>query len=122
MRWCCLRPPLLLAALATLTLPAAAADAARPIVPGFERFFAGDKADAARGGQLLLTELNCTSCHRPADESLAPKRAPILDQVGARVRLGHLKRFLADPQAVKPGTTMPAPFADDPDRSAKVEA
>ncbi len=123
MRWCCFRP-LLLAALASLLVPAAAAraDGSRPIVPGFERFYASDKADAARGGQLLLTELNCTNCHRPADEALAPKRAPILDRAAGRVRVGYLKKFLADPQAVKPGTTMPNLFAGDPDRAAKVEA
>jgi mono/diheme cytochrome c family protein len=123
MRSCCFRPPLL-AALVTVLLPAAAisADGSRPIVGGFERISAGEKADAARGGQLLLTELNCTSCHKPTDEALAPKRAPILDHVGGRVRVGHLRRFLADPQAVKPGTTMPNLFAGDPDRSAKVEA
>jgi len=122
MRWCCLRPPLL-AALAALVLPAAVAraDASRPIVPGFERFHTGDKADA-RGGQLLLTELSCVSCHQPADASLPRKQAPILDNVAGRVRLGHLKKFLADPQSVKPGTTMPNLLADDPDRAAKVEA
>jgi mono/diheme cytochrome c family protein len=123
MRWCCLRP-LLLAALAALILPAAVAraEASRPIVPGFERFFAGDKADAVPGGQLLLTELNCVSCHQPADASLSRKQAPILDNVAGRIRLGYLKKFLADPQAVKPGTTMPNLLADDPDRAAKVEA
>jgi mono/diheme cytochrome c family protein len=123
MRWCCFCPPLL-AALAFLLLPAVAvcADGNRPIVPGFERIDAGGKADAARGGQLLLTELNCTSCHRPADDALAPKRAPVLDNVAGRVRVGHLKKFLADPQAVKPGTTMPDLFADDADRATKVEA
>jgi mono/diheme cytochrome c family protein len=122
MRWCCFRTPLLLAALVTFLVPTARADGSRPIVPGFERFYSGDKADAARGGQLLLTELNCTTCHRPADEALAPKRAPVLDNVGARVRVGHLRKFLADPQAVKPGTTMPNLFGGDPDAAAKVEA
>jgi mono/diheme cytochrome c family protein len=121
MRWSFLRP-LLLAALATPLVPAARADEVHPIVPGFERFFAGDKGDAVRGGQLLLTELNCVSCHRPADDSLAPKRAPILDAAGSRMRVSYLRKFLADPQAVKPGTTMPTVFTGDADRSAKVEA
>jgi len=123
MRWCLSRPPLL-AALATLLLPAALAraDASHPIVPGFERFFTGEKADAARGGQLLLTELSCVSCHQTAVVGLERKQAPVLDSVGSRVRMGYLRKFLADPQAAKPGTTMPNLLAADPDRAATAEA
>src|SRR5207244_11897528 len=78
--------------------------------PGFERFFPGPRADAVKGGQLLLGELNCTSCHRPdaAHEAVLLRRqAPVLDGLGGRVRRSFLKKFLADPQAVKPGTAMP---------------
>ncbi len=91
-----------------------------PIIPGFERFHSGDKADAARGGQLLLGELNCTSCHQT--ENAARKQTPILDHVAVRVRSGHLRKFLLDPQAVKPGTTMPNLFVEDAEREQKVEA
>jgi len=104
---------------AYLLIPAAAS--AHPIVPGFERFFTGDKADLAAGGQLLLGELNCTSCHQPSGE-VANKQAPILDAVASRVKVSYLREFLSDPQAVKPGTTMPALFNGDPDKAAKVEA
>src|SRR6516162_3703185 len=83
-----------------------AAEPVRPIVPGFERFYTGARADAV-GGQLLLSELNCVSCHQPGDKSLTRKQAPILDHIGNRMRVGHLRKFLSDPQAVKPGTTMP---------------
>ena len=88
---------------------AAAADA--PRVLGFERFHGGKDLDASAAGQLLLGELNCTSCHQ-ADEALLAthinkKKAPILDEVGDRVRPQYLLKFLADPQATKPGTTMP---------------
>jgi len=100
----------------------AAEIAAHPIVAGFERFYNVDKSDAVKGGQLLLGELNCTSCHAPGDAAVSPKQAPILDGVAGRVRLSHLKKFLKDPQGVKPGTTMPNPFADDPDKATKVEA
>ncbi len=97
--------------------------AAHPVVPGFERFYTDGKADAALGGQLLLGELNCTSCHKSTDTSpLARKPAPILDDVGARVRVGYLRKFLGDPQAVKPGTTMPNLFAGDNDKASKIEA
>jgi mono/diheme cytochrome c family protein len=91
-----------------------------PIVPGFERF--RDTADPARGGQLLLGELNCVSCHQPAGTAGDRKQAPILDGVAGRARLSHLRKFLRDPQAVKPGTTMPNLFAGDPNAEQKVEA
>jgi len=116
---------LLLAVAASLPLgprTAAAASAAPPIVPGFERFFSGDKADVAKGGQLLLGELNCVSCHQPGDAPLSRKQAPVLDNVAGRTRVSYLKKFLSDPQAIKPGTTMPNLFADDREKAAKVEA
>src|SRR5262245_66368156 len=98
-------------------LPAlCAATPDHPIVAGFERFCTAEKADAARGGQLLLSELNCVSCHKSADSSLAAKQAPILDFVMTRTRIGYLRKFLRDPQAVKPGTTMPGLFAGGPAR------
>ena len=102
-----------------------------PIVPGFERFHTGDDlandANQVEGGLILLGELGCTSCHAP-DAALAgqvfPKQAPILDQVGSRVRPGYIRAFLNDPQAVKPGTTMPHLFAALPadEKAATVEA
>ena len=69
-------------------------------------------------GNLLLGELNCTSCHQ-ADASLATviqrKPAPVLDTVGSRVKPQYLLKFLADPQATKPGTTMPNVLAGVPE-------
>lgn len=94
---------------------AAPAWSAAPVVPGYARFPTSDNA-----GPLLLSELNCTSCHQGTE--LAKKQAPVLDHVGGRVRVGHLRKFLRDPQAVKPGTTMPGLFAQDADADAKVEA
>src|SRR5689334_6675511 len=98
-------PPLL-----TPSLVAAETKAAQPFVPGFERFFAEPKADLVRGGRLLLGELNCTSCHQ-ADASLndqiLKKQAPVLDGVGNRVKRGYLRKYLADPDSMKPGATMP---------------
>jgi mono/diheme cytochrome c family protein len=91
------------------------------VVPGFERLAATGKAGAT-AGQLLLSELNCVSCHTTADPSLLRKQAPLLDHVGQRIRVGYLKKFLADPHGVKPGTTMPDLLAGDPDRGRKVEA
>src|SRR5262245_54172105 len=100
-----------------LLLPAGqpAASAARPVVAGFERFYSSEKANLPSGGRLLLGELNCTGCHATPDKAAPRKQAPILDGVGGRVRVRHLRKFLADPQAVKPGTTMPNLLAKDPD-------
>jgi mono/diheme cytochrome c family protein len=103
------------------------AEPAGPVVPGFQRFYAVSKADSAAGGRLLLSELICTSCHRPGSGLAAQihrKQAPILDGVGSRVDVSWLRKFLANPQAVKPGTTMPRLFAglSEPDRKQRVEA
>jgi cytochrome c2 len=103
-----------------------AADVPPRVVP-FERFYAGEKSDVVAAGQLLLGELNCTSCHQvnPALDSLVVKKAaPILDNVGGRVRPQYLLKFLADPQGTKPGTTMPNVLAGLPEaeRREKVES
>ena len=97
------------------------------MVPGFARFHQEAKGDAVRGGQLLLGELNCIRCHVPAsgrDSISGAKSAPILDQVGARVKRAYLREFLSDPHACKPGTTMPNVLAgmSEADKKAKVEA
>jgi cytochrome c553 len=112
-----------LAALAAFApaAPGAALAPDHPVVPGFERFHAGAKADA-RGGRLLLAELGCVRCHDPGSVKLLGKQGPNLDGVATRVRVGYLKKLLADPQAAKPGTTMPHLLTADPDKAAKVEA
>jgi len=102
------------------------AEAASPVVPGFARFHSGPKTDAA-GGRLLLGELNCTACHQPAQglaKQLLPKQAPVLDGIGSRVSVSFLRKFLADPHAVKPGTTMPRLFAglSKSERKQRIEA
>lgn len=81
-----------------------------PVVPGFERFYASAAGNGVSGGQLLLGELNCISCHVPdaAREAVVLRRsAPVLDGVGSRVKVGFLRKFLSDPHAAKPGTAMP---------------
>jgi mono/diheme cytochrome c family protein len=100
---------------------AAAPTPARPIVPGFERFHSEGKTDAA-AGRLLLTELQCVRCHQPASASPLARQAPNLDGVAGRVRVSYLKKFLADPHATKPGTTMPDVLGNGPDKAEKVSA
>ncbi len=101
------------------------------VIAGFERFFeaAGSNTpqDLRPGGRLLLGELGCVACHQ-ADEvaakQITPKKAPVLDGVGSRVRLSFIKAMLVNPQQAKPGTTMPDVLASLPevDRAAAVEA
>lgn len=107
------------------TLPSESFDHA--IVPGFERLYAAPNSDAAAGGQLLLGELNCASCHQPSrgrEEQVFTKTAPVLDHVGSRVRLDYLRKFLTNPHETKPGTTMPNVFAGQgpQETAAQVEA
>jgi mono/diheme cytochrome c family protein len=108
------RPPALLGALllavSWVTSSNADEPSTRPIVPGFERFYTDPASDPMTGGLLLMGELNCTSCHQGNNSPLGPvarKQAPILDKVGDRIRVDHLRAYLANPHAVKPGTTMP---------------
>jgi mono/diheme cytochrome c family protein len=104
---------------------ASAADAPPRVIP-FERYHA-TAPDKVAAGNLLLGELNCTSCHA-ADQSLAAhvqkKQAPVLDTLGTRVRPQYLLKFLMDPQKIKPGTTMPNALAGIPEteRQPIVEA
>ena len=115
------------------------ADATPPRVPGFERFYGkaaekplGDEEDPIAldprtGGRILLSELNCTSCHAISEEakkSLSPKQAPILDGIGGRAKVDWIRAYLAAPHTVKPGTTMPDLISTLPEdsRSSAVEA
>lgn len=96
-----------------------------PYVPGFERFHQAETS--LEGGLQLLGELNCVACHQADDtliETIQPKQAPILSKVGERVRADYLRAYLADPHALKPGTTMPDLLAKLPEseRNETVEA
>lgn len=96
---------------------------AHPIVPGFERFALVEEIGDAERGQLLLNELNCSSCHQANSSwSVLPKQAPILTDVGSRVLPEYFEAFLLDPHGVKPGTTMPNLLADKPENERKLIA
>jgi len=61
-------------------------------------------------GVAALGELNCTACHSPSETQVAwltPKAAPKLDHLGERISAEWLQSYLASPQSVTPGTTMP---------------
>jgi mono/diheme cytochrome c family protein len=78
--------------------------AAAPLLPALARQ-AGITPRLA--GMTLLTELGCVACHGSANAALAPKPGPDLADIGARAAGGHLRKFIAEPSATKPGTTMP---------------
>src|SRR5438477_40451 len=62
-----------------------------PIVPGFERFFTGQRADAVRAGQLLLGDLK------------------------TKYALARLAAFLEDPLHVRPSGRMPGLLLTKPE-------
>ncbi len=68
----------------------------------------------AEVGYALLQRLNCVACHRSTDAALqarlAVTPAPLLGNVGSRVRPGWLRGWLDDPAGTKPDVAMPALF------------
>lgn len=88
----------------------ASAQAQAPVIGGLEREGMGKLADA-----VLVSELGCASCHASKQPAFAPKAGPDLSEVGARANGAHLRRFLASPSSVKPGTTMPDVLAHLPE-------
>ena len=91
-----------------LTPETADADSiAAAMVSGFDRFARHDELSPTLAGSLLISELSCVSCHASYDHWLQPKRGPRLTGAGNRLQPQWLKRYLADPAAMKPETTMP---------------
>ncbi|MCE9519374.1 MAG: c-type cytochrome, partial [Verrucomicrobia bacterium] len=89
-----------------------------PLVSGFDRFYApeDDEAHIAEGGLLLLSELQCVSCHivPEAWKSRLPALAKLsLAGVGSRLSADDLWLFVRSPQHRKKGTTMPGLFSGD---------
>jgi cytochrome c553 len=84
-----------------------------PLVAGYERLKQDDQSTSIERGELLLGELNCTSCHE-ADATITarvwPRTAPDLSTAGARLTPHYLQSYLSDPQSKKSGVTMPNIF------------
>lgn len=86
---------------------AVAADPAETLVPAYARL-RSEHLGVPEAGRLLISEMNCQSCHGPFPGLVvAPRQAPILTAASTRLNPEHIRRFLANPQQVKPGTAMP---------------
>jgi cytochrome c553 len=92
----------------------ATALSAEPLVTGFERFHAS--TPTAEGGRLLYNELGCVNCHG-GETGLPALRGPALATVTQRVRSEWLRKFVADPASVHPGTVMPQVLAKADDKT-----
>jgi mono/diheme cytochrome c family protein len=110
-----MKQTLLTATFLWLSLSVQAADT-HVVVPGYERFRA-EHLKPADAGRLLVSELNCQSCHgKLATEIVPPRQAPILTNIAQRANAEYIRQFIADPQLHKPGTAMPqlAALKSDP--------
>jgi putative heme-binding domain-containing protein len=60
-------------------------------------------------GLVRIQHLNCTACHSANEVGvqLAAKQAPNLNWSARHLNPAWIERFIGDPHAVKPGTTMP---------------
>ncbi len=84
----------------------ACAGETEPFVAGYDRFYSKSNEPHEFGGQLLLTELNCTACHQ-ADKRLLPKGGPELKGAGSRLQPNWIRDYLTSPSDVKPNGAMP---------------
>jgi mono/diheme cytochrome c family protein len=90
--------------IAALPLATGGAAEASPVIGGLAR---PDRFSPVLSGTVLISELGCAACHPAARADFAAKPGPDLSTVGARAYGAHLREFIANPAATKPGTTMP---------------
>jgi cytochrome c oxidase subunit 2 len=83
-------------------------------------------ADQRQGQQVFLTS-TCATCHAVRGSSAASRVGPELTHVASRATLAagtlpntmeHLARWVRDPQAIKPGSRMPAAGLSEADFKA----
>ena len=77
-------------------------------------------------GLMLIQKRNCFACHATNSiySPVASKKAPRLSWSAANLNPNYLQSFIADPHALKPGSTMPQLFnhLDDADRKSTATA
>jgi cytochrome c oxidase subunit 2 len=100
----------------------------------YAAWLAGQRADAAepstaeqRRGREVFLGAECVMCHAVRGTTAGGRKGPDLTHVGSRLTLAagtlvndteRMKRWIRDPQAVKPGTNMPASSLGDADLAA----
>ena len=90
---------------AALPFTTSGASAEPPFIGGLAR---PEQVSPRISGAVLISELSCAACHATPRADLAAKLGPDLSAIGARAHGAHLREFIANPAATKPGTTMPA--------------
>ncbi len=75
-----------------------------PVIPGLHH---DHPLSTDQVGDVLIAELNCLACHADPEKRLSAKQAPDLADAGTRLDPVFMQRFIADPAAADPGTTMP---------------
>ncbi len=75
-------------------------------------------------GIVLLREFNCSACHADdvTDMPLSAKRAPDLVRSAGLIDPHFVRRFIAAPLTVKPGTTMPDVMSGLPEAERQAAA
>jgi hypothetical protein len=64
------------------------------VVPAWQRFRA-EHLSAEQAGRLLISELNCQSCHGAyAGLSVQPRQAPVLTAAAQRLNPAYVRQFL----------------------------
>ena len=106
---------------AALPFTTSGASAEPPFIGGLAR---PEQVSPRIAGAVLISELSCAACHATTRADLAAKPGPDLSAVGARAHGAHLREFIANPAATKPGTTMPAVLGHLPaaERTATADA
>ena len=88
-----------------IQFPMLLAEEVSPTIPGMMRDAPGEYFGQI--GNVLLTELSCTACHKSGNDTLQPKGGPVLTGILHRVQPEWIHQFLKNPNTTKPGTTMP---------------
>lgn len=101
----CKRTIVYLLVIQLIQFPMLLAEEVSPIIPGMTR--EAPEEYSGQIGNVLLTELSCTACHKSGNDTLQPKGGPVLTGLLHRVQPEWIRQFLTDPNSTKPGTTMP---------------
>lgn len=86
-----------------------------PVIPGLDQRHPLSEEQA---GEVLMSELRCAACHEGM-QGEGMKLAPDLRKVGSRLNGDYLRRFIADPSGVHPGTTMPSLIAGESEEARR---